>query len=740
MKLKRHRGRSAGAVLTAAAVIGTSLFVVVPAASAATTDIVVNSLGLGGNVVPEKCEATLGADDCTLRGALEIANASTGETTNIDFHPDLKTQGQIKLSGGAENSMQSGQIANSSGHVADKIGQGGARYFIHSEGEVIIDFTNLDGIEDVDSKFAGFHVASTHGVELNNLANLRAGEGGIAVSGQYVTLNNVALKDDASNYQEVGVALLDGASNVVMNNVTIQSPHTAGIVVDTAATVSNIAIDGLASRGVENWAHIDIEDRATVNGFTVANSVLGAAAEVSPSHGFWMNPNVSISGLEFTDSGFHSPSKNFMFFEGAGQTFNGTVISGNDISGTGNGQPGFEGSNISRVIGHNTATWDGLTFNDNTISEAQSVVFGGSVTNAEFVGNTFTNVNDGAYAALQIGNVTDGVRIADNEFNKIWALDTIRVEDTSATDVVIENNEIFNLTASVPRAAVRTAAPGAGNFVRNNDLQQDISGTDASLPADVDNHWAVYNTANAADKDSVVGWSVTRNTIDGFGGKKRPEAPIVHNAIGKLDVTANTFGVNTRGGISTDVEHSAYWFFWNVWDSRSNNTVQTFRAENVSYNGTEASFEAAKPANLPGNNTVVAGPVTLHVYWTAADHAEEYLGAVAGVTAGDIVTVPTAHTNGFVRVQTVDANGNVSQYSSIDPDAPSAVPAPPVVTEVTKDSAAGMGTPGATVVIRDAAGEVVAEAVVGDDGKWTVPADKPLICNTDYSATQLLSL
>ena len=733
-KLKRHRGRSAGAVLTAAAVVGTSLFVAVPAASAAA-NIEVNSLGLGGNAVAGTCEATVGAGDCTLRGALEIANANTGGPANITFAAALAGAGQIQLSGGAENSMQTGQIANPVGNVAGSIGPGGSRYLIDSQDQVIIDFTNLDGIEDFDSQFAGIHVASEHGVELKNLKNLRAGEAGIAISGKYVTLDNVELKDNASIIQEVGVALLDGLSNVVMNDVTIQSPWTAGIVVDTAATVSNIQVDGLASRGIEAWSHIDFEDDSTVNNFSVTNSVLGAADETQPSHGFWMNPRITVTGLEVTDSEFHSWGKNFLFFEGGDQEFTGTVIAANDFSGTVNGQPGYDAGNISRVIGHNTADWNDLVFNDNNIDEAQAVVFAGSLVDAEFVGNTFTNVNDGAYAALQLGTVTDNVYVGENSFNKIWAHDTIRVEGTSATDVIIEDNDIFNLTASISRSAVRIAAPGTGNFVQNNNLQQDISGADASLPVHVDNHWAIYNSANAATKDASVGWSIVENFIDGFGGKNRSEAPIVHNAIGKLNVMGNTFGVHTRGGKTTDVEHSGYWFFWNVWDSRSNNTVQTFRAEDVAYDGTNATFKAVKPAKLIGNNDATE-PVTLHVYWTAVDHAEEYLGYVENVTEGQTVTVPTAHTDGFVRVQTVDANGNVSQYSSLDPNAPSVVPAAPEVTEVTKDSAAGTGTPGATVVIRDAEDEVVAEAPVDDDGKWVVPADKPLTCNTDYTATQ----
>ncbi len=692
------------------------------AASAAEDVITVTSLGLGGNA-GAACEATAGAGDCTLRGALEIANASTNpDGVRIVFDAALAGTGELSLTGGSANSMTATDMTGTGSENATL----GARFVVDSAVPVSIDFTNLDGITDVDGSFAaGIYVASDD-VTLSNLANMRAAESGIVVGGTGTVLTNIGLKDNASNTQEVGVLLLDGAASTTLTGLTIQSPYWGSVVVDNNATVTGTVIDGLSSRGVEGWGHVMFEDNSTVTGFTVRNSVLGDPAETSPSQGIYINAGVTLTGLTVSDSTIQSPNQNGVYFLGGGQTLTDTTFTGNTFGGN-------DGANISRTIGDNTADWNGLVFSGNDVSFAGSVVFRGTLTDAVFENNSFTDISDGAWAALQLGHVADGVAVRGNTFDVIWALDTIRVEGTSATDVVIENNTIQNLNASVSRSGVRIDAPGTGNVVRGNTLVQDL--TDATLRPDADNHWAIYNSANAADADSPVGWSVVGNTIDGFGGRDRSTAPIVHNGIGKLPVVGNTFGVNTRGGVDPVIEESGYWFLWNVGDSVSNNTVQTFRPESVRYDGAAATFTAVQPANLIGNNTAAA-PVTLHVYWTAADNAEEYLGAIADVTPGEVVSIPTAHTSGFLRVQTVDADGFTSQYSSIDEDI-TVGPVAPVVGAITSTTVSGSGIVGATVTVRDASGAVVGTATVAPDGTWSLGSG--LVCNTRYTATQTVN-
>ena len=734
----RGRRLRSATLATTTAVVAASFFVGLPAAHAATPDVItVKSLGLAGNAVAGTCAATASAGDCTLRGALEVANASTNpDGVRIVFDQSLVGEGNLSVTGGAQNSMTTDRVGNPSGNLADSIGPSGARFLIDSKVPVAIDFANLDGIEDVDgSGAAGIYVASDN-VQLSHLNNIRAAETGIAIGGTSVTLNDVNVQDETTNWMEVGVAILDGANGVKLDGMNTASAVYANFAIDTAATVSNIEISNVTSRGVEAWAHIDVEDNAKVTNFTVTRSTFGTSSEISPSHGFWMNPGVQITDLNISDSVFQSPGKNGLYFEGTGQTFTRAVITDNKFAGTGDGKPGYDGGNISRVIGENTATWNTLTFSDNTINEAQAVKFGGTVRDATFANNSFTNINDPAFAALSLGDTLENILVTGNTFDRIWAVGTIRVEGTKATNVNIKDNTLKNLTAGVSRAAIQIAVAGTDNKIIGNTLTQDISGTDTSLPDGIDNHWAIYNSASAADKNTSVGWTITGNSIDGFGGKDRSDAPIVHNGVGKLDVTGNTFGVNTRGGTTTDVEHDRYWFLWNVSDNASNNTVQTFRVKNPRFDGTNATFTAEQPAPLIGNNAAT-GPVTLHVYWTAKDNAEEYLGKVDGVTAGQTVTIPTTHTNGYLRLQTVDANGFVSQYS-VASNAPVIAPSTPAVTTTTATSAAGTGKAGATVIIRDKDGKDVTRATVASDGTWSVPAGS-LKCGTDYTAVQSVS-
>lgn len=703
----------------------------VSAANAAADTITVTSLGLTGNAGAGNCAATAGGSDCTLRGALEIANASTNpDGVKIDFAPSLAGTGQIAFPGTvtAANSMSTSVLNPGSENTAN-----GARYVVDAKVPVSIDFTNLDGIEDQDgSHLAGIYVKSDD-VTLANLKNMRAAESGIAVRGSGTVIDGVRLEDPTSPVQEVGVLLLDGASDTRIVDTTVYSPYWGSVVVDNKATVTNTVIDGLVSRGVENWGHLMFEDDSVVNGFSVANSTLGALEETSPSHGLFINPGVVASGVKLVDSTFQSPGKEGIHFYGAGQKLTGTEITGTKFVGT-------DAKNLGRVVSDNTAEFAGLDFSDNRVDYAGGAVFRGSVSNARIDDNTVTNSVDLGAAALQLGRTLDGVSISGNHFEHLYTLDTIRVEGTSAKNVSISGNTLKNLYASVSRSAIRIDAPGSGNVVDGNTLTQ--KNDDPFMRPDSFNHWAIYNSANATANDASVGWAVTNNSIDGFGwdyiGNREggSQAPIVHNARGKLLVTGNTFGEHTRGSLTTDVEHSGYWFLWNVGDTVSNNTVQTYRADQVSIDGDadEVTFTATKPAqNLIGNNDATA-PVTLHVYWTADNHAEVYLGKVEDVSPGDRVTLPAkGNTGGHIRLQTVDANGNTSQYSSIDPNAENSIPSAPKVTGTESTSATGTGTAGGTFTVRDESGAQVATGPIDDSGNWSATGLK---CGTEYTVVQ----
>ncbi len=710
---RSRQRRLTAAALTTTAVVGASLFGVIPAANAVTDSFVVSNLGLSG--------------PGSLQQAIIDANASVNpDGVEITFDPALAGTGQIQLTPGAGNV----NVMNTTTLNHGEQTQGGAWFEVNSTVPVSIDFTNLDGIEAGDQPYAGIYVNSD-GVTLSNLSNLRVGEAGIAVAGTGTTIENVELKDSNTNYQETGVLLMDGATETYIDDVTVHSAYWGSIVVDTDATVTGTEITNLVSRGVENWGHFVFEDNSVVSDFWVDGATLGALDEVSPTHGFFINPNVETTELGFVNSLFQSPGKEGFHFFGGGQTLTDTVIGASQFKGT-------EAKKLGRVIGDNSADFSGLVFADSEADFAGGTVIGGTLSDANITNNSFTNIFDGGAAALQLRDATD-VTVAGNVFDLNWTLDHIRVEGTAANNVAIVNNQLHNLNASVSRSAVRIQAPGADNVVDGNTMTQNNSA--AGARADSFNHWAVYNSANAASRDAYVGWSITDNAIDGFGwnylanAEGGSQAPIVHAGVGKLPVTGNTFGEHTRGSVSTDVEHWNNWFFLNLHDTASNNTVQTYRVSEFSFDtvGDLVNFTAEQPAKLIGNNDATS-PVTLHVYWTSSNHAERYLGQIDNYVAGTPVSIGAqGMVDGFIRVQTVDANGYTSQYSSIDPDAESTVPAAPVVKNISDKSVSGTGVAGGTFTIHDADGEVIDTGVIGEDGTWS---STKLVCNTEYTVTQ----
>ncbi|WP_433675215.1 Ig-like domain-containing protein [Microbacterium gorillae] len=681
-------------------------------------------------------------DPGSFGAALAAANASTNpDGVKIEFAAALAGTGPITHPGFVCKMWD--QPIGVGNELAGPLG---ARYLIDADVPVTIDFTNLDGIDtNVDANFAGIYVHSDN-VTLSNLSKLKAGSAGLAIDGTNVSVDNVTFADTDSAIAEVGVALLNGATDVSITNSTFASQWWSSILIDGSqanpTTVTNITIDNITSRGVESaYGHIDIEDGAIVNGLSVTNSDFGSADEIFTTPTFYFNPAVTTTGLTFSNNTMTQgtgPERNVVMFEGgAGNTssFTDTVFDGNTFTGISRLQP------LSRIIGANSGTWTGLEYTNNTSSFTRGILMNGTVTDALFDGNTFTEVREPNGGALSLGlsgaSVMTDVTVSNNFFDTPWSDDGIRVQGSNAENVVIENNKIHDFHADISKSAIALIAPGTNNVVRDNELIQHLErGDNVDLPANMANHWAVYvwGFAGEATPDATVGWSVLNNHIDGFGGNPNipTQAPITDNAVGKTLITGNTFGPNTRGSFDPETENLGYWFMWNN-GALANNRVQTFRAESVIYNGSTATFTATQPAPEVGNNPAV-GPVTLHVYWTADDHAEEYLGSVDNVTAGQKVTVDTAHTSGYLRVQTVDANGYTSQYSSIDQNIVVA-PAAPVVTTTTETTAEGTGEPAATVEVRDADGNVVGTAVVAADGTWTVDG---LECGTDYTVVQVV--
>src|SRR5690606_9629677 len=112
-------------------------------------------------------------------------------------------------------------------------------------------------------------------------------------------------------------------ADTTITDATLQSAYWSNVLVESNGTVTNTSITGLASRGAEGWAHISIEDGATVDGFSVADSTLGASEEVSPQPAFYLNPGITVSNLSLADSTFESPARAVFHVPGSGQSFTG---------------------------------------------------------------------------------------------------------------------------------------------------------------------------------------------------------------------------------------------------------------------------------------------------------------------------------------------------------------------------------------------------------------------------------
>ncbi|ROR97134.1 parallel beta helix pectate lyase-like protein [Salana multivorans] len=718
-------GRKAGVRLRSlAAAAGLSVVIAgaaSPAAFAAEDVITVTT--------NERCNPDGTAIAGSLQAALEAANAST----NADGVRIVFAEGLDEISFNSTVCAMHDATIGVGNEIAGLLG---ARYLVDSAVPVTIDFTNLPAITTTtDADFAGFYVHSDD-VVLENLANLKAGAAGIAIDGARVRISGIEFKDPDSAISEVGVALLDGASDVTIEDSVFHSQWWSSILIDGSVanptTVSNVVVDNVTSRGVESaYGHLDIEDGAIVDGLTVRDSTFGASDESSTTHAVYVNPSVDVTGLVYSGNTVlrgTGPERNVFYFEGGAQTFTDTVIDGNTFTGASTSAP------LSRIIGSNAATWSGLELTNNEAELTRGILMvGATITDAVLSGNTFTRTLEPAGAAIHLQGTLEDVTVADNVLDTPWAVDGIRVQGaTPATNVVIENNTIHDFHADGSRSSIAIIAPGAGSVVRGNELVQHLDRAGVDLPSTLNNHWAVYVwlESSAANADTSTGWSIVDNAIDGFDGWS--DAPIVVNAIGRTLVTGNTFGEHTQGSFDPETENGRQWFVWNT-TGLVNHKVQTFRAEDVRLDGTTGSFTATRPEPEAGN-TAATAPVTLHVYWTADDHAEEYLGAIADVTPGQRVSIPTAHTTGYLRVQTVDASGNTSQYSSIDQDV-TVAPGPPVVTGTTATSATGTGEPEATVVVRDADGEDVTEASVDAEGSWTASG---LACGTTYTVVQIV--
>lgn len=628
----------------------------------------VNGLGLGADANPGDGICQTAAGFCTLHAALQEANLVTDtgagdEGVTIDF----SVAGTITVASAADT-LDYRMIDVVPSTFSSVISSQGAHFLIDSAVPVTVDFTGLGadgGVEHgFDSGAALFYVASDN-VTLYNAGNIRAGEAGIVISGSNVTIDQVQFKDPTSSIHETSIALLDGASNIAISNVTSYSPWFASILVDGGATVSNVTVTNLLSRGVENVGHIVFENDSVVNNFSVVTSNLGALDETSPSAGFYFNPGVTSTGLSFSQSEFLSPNRAFFTFEGGSQTITNTVVQ----------QSRFEGN--AEIVNNNTATIDDIV-------------------------------------------------IADNEIVRNLAY-TIELQNSTVSNALITNNTITDIRGGGGHTSVWLSSGGEGdnNVISWNTFLQ-------TTDADTTNLWAIWNPGTSVAAGEDTGWQIIGNSIDGYEGAG--QGPIANLGLGSTYVALNTFGPSTSGTRDVVSETNVHYFVNN--NNAANNLIQTWRPTAAGFTGTEVIVTVA-PVSPEGANNDPTGAVLVDVYWTADDNAEVYLGRFAtALTASTTASFPTTATSGFIRVQTIDAAGNSSQYSSVVELEEAVAPVAPVISAVTLKNVAGTGEPGATVTVFGPDGTVIGTTTVAEDGTWTFSPTVPFACGTKYTATQ----
>ena len=626
-------------------------------AAAAPIGFVVDSLATTGDGTVGDGVCATAAGECTLTAALEEANA-VDPTSGVDaVDITFSVTGAIDVVNDAD-AMFVGTLGESGG-----IAGLGAQFLVDSAVPVSIDFDGIESVEHTfDSVYSMFYIASDD-VTVSNLDNVLGGRAAFSIDSSDVTLSDVEIKDPDTAIDFIGIALLDGASNVTLNDLVIASQSFVGIMVDNNATVTGVEINRLSSSGHAS-AHIDFEDGSVVDGFVVNDSTIGTAGEISPSPLLYLNPNQDTTGFELNDSTFASPNQFGIGIYGGNVTLSDTVISGSVFTGT---NTVFQDGGAAEVTG--------LTIIDNTFTDTLGRVLNFQATDldgATITGNQFLDARGNAAATIYVGQTSDDSLIASNVFEQ-------------------------------------------------------SAGADA-------NRWAIYHAPADAVAGEDTGWTFRANAIDGYVGTSN--GPIFSTPRGTTLIEQNTFGPETSGSREEETETSLLYFVAN--NGAANDRIQTYRPTSAVFTGTDLTLRVAPVSPPLATNNAPIGPVTVDVYWTADDNAEAYVGRLADVSGATTATLPWTGGPGFVRVQTIDAAGQSSQYSAVV-QAPldNTAPAAPAVDRTPLTGAlTGTGEPGATINVVAPNGDIVCTTTVGTDGTWSCVPPVALTCATTYQVTQ----
>ncbi|WP_347093053.1 BapA/Bap/LapF family large adhesin [Sphingomonas parapaucimobilis] len=170
--------------------------------------------------------------------------------------------------------------------------------------------------------------------------------------------------------------------------------------------------------------------------------------------------------------------------------------------------------------------------------------------------------------------------------------------------------------------------------------------------------------------------------------------------------------------------------------------VQSDAAGNVSPPATTAAPDITPPATptatITGDGRTVSGTGEPGATVTVRDAAGQVLGtAVVGAQGGYTLTLTTPQANGgTLTVTQADPAGNVSPAATLT--APDTTPPVAPTASINGDgtSVSGTGEAGATVTVRNAAGQVLGTAVVDAQGGFTLPLTTPQANGGTLTVTQ----
>ncbi|OMJ32347.1 hypothetical protein BSZ14_08530 [Sphingomonas sp. Sph1(2015)] len=170
--------------------------------------------------------------------------------------------------------------------------------------------------------------------------------------------------------------------------------------------------------------------------------------------------------------------------------------------------------------------------------------------------------------------------------------------------------------------------------------------------------------------------------------------------------------------------------------------VQSDAAGNVSPPATTAAPDITPPATptatITGDGRTVSGTGEPGATVTVRDAAGQVLGtAVVGAQGGYTLTLTTPQANGgTLTVTQADPAGNVSPAVTLA--APDTTPPVAPTASINGDgtSVSGTGEAGATVTVRNAAGQVLGSAVVDAQGGYSLPLTTPQANGGTLTVTQ----